>query len=148
MVNAKVTTHKEHLVGDLPLLFASVYEAEWNGATSLHPLWFQKRSNNHFYACCTKMLVDKGANINEPNAAGKTTLHKACEQYNLPMAIMLLGLGADPTLEDDEGRTPIRIIQDTHKFDHVPNERREFVELCKAHSHEFGPKKSKSINVE
>lgn len=59
---------------------------------------------------CQKMiriLVSKGACINEKNETGETALHEAVT-WELPQLVQtLIDLGADKTVTDKEGKTPL-----------------------------------------
>mmetsp|Transcript_15123 Transcript_15123/g.26960 ORF Transcript_15123/g.26960 Transcript_15123/m.26960 type:complete len:327 (+) Transcript_15123:183-1163(+) len=55
-----------------------------------------------------RTLVQHGkANINCSNAWGKTPLHIAAFRGNLPMAKLLVDLGADPSLRDQKGNLAV-----------------------------------------
>ena len=116
----------------------SDHVAEWDGATCLHRFAAESYGKGEStLASCIEKLVREGANINEPNNAGKTPLHLACEK-NLPQTVItLLGFGADPTLKDVKGRTPLSVIQIRYqglqKGGDLPDYLREDLELCEAH---------------
>ena len=62
-----------------------------------------------------KILVELGADINSICGKNKRTpLHNACahDKILLNIADYLLNLGADPTIKDKFGKTPISILQD------------------------------------
>ncbi len=52
-------------------------------------------------------LLERGGNINEQDHDGKTPLHHATEQFDVPLVTMLLERGADPNVSDRYGRTPL-----------------------------------------
>jgi hypothetical protein len=54
-----------------------------------------------------KTLVSHGADVNATNAKGATPLHYAARFGQLGSARMLLELGADRTLRDRDGKTPL-----------------------------------------
>ena len=106
--------------------------AEWDGATCLHRFVAESyRIQQHTVASCIEKLVREGANINEPNSAGMTPLHLACQRHLTQTVSTLLDFGADRTLEDDEGRTPLGIIQEALKWVFVPVRSRS-LDMCEA----------------
>ncbi len=56
-----------------------------------------------------KLLILKGANINDANAFGKTPLHYAVVNENVEMIKFLIDLGANLEARDEEEKTPIFI---------------------------------------
>ncbi len=57
------------------------------------------------------LLIDKGAKVNEPAKDGRTPLHFAVKRINgFAVARVLLEAGADPSLQDEDGRTPWDLI--------------------------------------
>lgn len=100
----------------------------WDGATCLHRFvkgsWGQEQRT---VASCIEKLVREGANINEPNSAGMTPLHLACNNnYLSQTAMTLLDFGADPTLKDGKGRTPLRMLK------YMSDEEEKSLELLEA----------------
>jgi ankyrin repeat protein len=67
--------------------------------------------------CMVEFLLTKGANIHykAPNC-GMTALHFTAYYDNLTAAQILLHHGADYTMEDDLGRTPLKLarLSDSH----------------------------------
>jgi len=55
-----------------------------------------------------KMLLKFGANVNIPNVFGSTALHEACIAQSSEAVEMLMNNGADPTLKDNDGISPIQ----------------------------------------
>ncbi|MGI9104170.1 MAG: ankyrin repeat domain-containing protein [Terriglobales bacterium] len=53
-----------------------------------------------------RLLLERGAAVNARQQMGWTALHEAANQGNREMAEALLRHGADPTLGNDEGKTP------------------------------------------
>ncbi|MBF6650425.1 ankyrin repeat domain-containing protein [Methylobacter sp. BlB1] len=53
------------------------------------------------------LLISHIADINHQGRYGKTALHYACESRELFPAQILTGNGADPTIQDKDGRTPL-----------------------------------------
>lgn len=58
-----------------------------------------------------RALVDMGADVNEiceqEGFTGLSPLAVACQTCNVPMAALLLELGADPSLKNEEGEPPV-----------------------------------------
>jgi ankyrin repeat protein len=52
-------------------------------------------------------LILAGANINQQDKIGWTTLHHAVQRYNLPATYLLLKSGVDLEMKDDYGNTPL-----------------------------------------
>jgi len=52
-------------------------------------------------------LILAGANINQQDKIGWTTLHHAVQRYNLPATHLLLKSGVDLEMKDDYGNTPL-----------------------------------------
>ena len=118
----------------------------WDGETCLHRFvlksyWRQQ----HTAVSCIEKLVHEGANINEPTNAGLTPLHIACIYSTPSIANTLLGLGADPTLENYKGRTPLDMVE-SHEVKEfwTPDERRKFSESFQAHSKQHGHKSNET----
>lgn len=60
--------------------------------------------------------MDSGSNINEKGYHGRTPLHCASRNYNVSNSIIeLLNRGADITVKDDFGDTPLDIALDINK---------------------------------
>jgi ankyrin repeat protein len=54
---------------------------------------------------CARMLVEGGADVNRRQAGGFTPLMSAARNGDDELTELLLARGANPTLEDDDGRT-------------------------------------------
>ena len=66
-----------------------------------------------------RYLVSKGADINARNKKGKTALHYACASsqiLSLHFIELLLGLGADPRIKDDNDISPIDLAASPQKL--------------------------------
>ena len=122
---------------------------EWDGATCLHRFVIRSRFiQQHTAASCIEKLVHKGANINEPTNAGLTPLHFACMESTPSIAITLLRLGADPTLEDSEGRTPLDMVKSLRfRSFQTPEEWRMFSESFQELWRQLGLETAKSITT-
>lgn len=62
-----------------------------------------------------KKLVDHGADLNAIDKEGKTALHLAIVQDKLDCMQTLLNLGADFTIQDHQGTTPLALLEDKAK---------------------------------
>lgn len=51
------------------------------------------------------LLLDRGADVDVPQAGGTTPLHSAAHRGDAAMVALLLGRGADPSTTTDDGRT-------------------------------------------
>ncbi len=60
-----------------------------------------------------RILVKHGANLNAQDHLGNTPLHVAIEHVHPDSAMTLLELGADPTICDNEGRTPVQLVRES-----------------------------------
>ena len=83
-----------------------------------------------------KVLVECfEANVNVRSANGATTLHKLATSrhwWHLNAIRYVVGKGADPNIQDDEGRTPLHIaVRDCYRFE--PYQRFETVKLLLEH---------------
>jgi ankyrin repeat protein/cell wall assembly regulator SMI1 len=56
-------------------------------------------------------LVDHGADINYEDSSGETPLHKAVDSRSLEGVRFLIERGANPTVKNDDGRTPAALAQ-------------------------------------
>ena len=128
---AKDSVHVKSTVRDR--IGRSDHLAKWDGATCMHLFVMGSYGRpRDTLASCFKKLISEGANINEPNSAGMTPLHLACREPLTETVPTLLDFGADPRLKDDEGRTPLSVIQDWQKLEDMSDERRGELELCEA----------------
>jgi ankyrin repeat protein len=62
-----------------------------------------------------RILVEHGAKLDAQDHRGFTPLHAAMERTMATAATTLLDLGADPTIRDDEGRTPVQLVTESVK---------------------------------
>ena len=60
-----------------------------------------------------RLLLDRGASVNEQDRLGATPLHVACLRGDIDMARLLLDLGADPLIQDREhgAHRPIDLVK-------------------------------------
>ncbi len=71
------------------------------------------------YLELTKLLLEKGANVNRQGSGKSTLLHYAAENRNPEMIKLLLEFGARKDLEDNYGATPHHYGQDELPWDVV-----------------------------
>ena len=55
----------------------------------------------------TKLLLDKGANVNATDREGRSPLHEAARKDRPKAAELLIDRNADPDIKDKQGRTPL-----------------------------------------
>ena len=77
-----------------------------NGNSPLHTSSYRKISI---------LLLDRGANPNQANSLGFTPLHSAAYFGRLDAARVLIENGADRSVRDGEGRTPLDIANEREK---------------------------------
>lgn len=58
-----------------------------------------------------EMLIEAGADVNNNNGFG-TPLHEAIDSGYIAMLILLLAKGANPNIEDEEGRSVLTILKE------------------------------------
>ena len=58
-----------------------------------------------------KILIDAGADINEPDTFNETPLHNAISKQELVIAAMLLKKGANKRFENDQNITPLDLAR-------------------------------------
>ncbi|KAL2058721.1 hypothetical protein ABVK25_000012 [Lepraria finkii] len=58
-----------------------------------------------------QLLIDRGAQTNVRNLQDETPLHKAAGYRRFLVAESLLQYGANPTIQDRDGRTPLDNVQ-------------------------------------
>jgi ankyrin repeat protein len=59
-----------------------------------------------------RLLLGPGADIDRQDKHGQTPLHAAIESWDTGFAAVLVGLGANPVIPDDDGRTPRNMLRD------------------------------------
>jgi len=64
-------------------------------------------------------LVYGQLDLNSPAPNGKTALHLACEQGQFRIVRLLLLLGADYSIKDIIGKTPLDLAKELKKLDVV-----------------------------
>jgi ankyrin repeat protein len=74
--------------------------------------------------------VEAGADVNKQCEHGRTALHMAAAWGHADVARLLIESGADPTITDDEGMTPVDVARDGYRSNKVTaDERRAVWEL-------------------
>ncbi len=76
----------------------------YNGYTPLHFAAYHGNTN------IGKILLDNKALINPQDHDGDTPLHFAVEEAHIPFIELLLAHGADQTIWNAEGRTPMKLL--------------------------------------
>ncbi|XP_060077666.1 uncharacterized protein LOC132557186 [Ylistrum balloti] len=61
------------------------------------------------YIRCCRMLVEKGASLDDQDKAGRTPLHWAVFSKNVSFVNELLESGADPSIRDQDGMDPFHL---------------------------------------
>jgi ankyrin repeat protein/cell wall assembly regulator SMI1 len=87
-------------------------------------LWTGKVSERAIQECLTESdgllwyatdfvaeLIEHGADINHEDSTGETPLHKAVDSRSIEGVRFLVERGADPTVKNDDGRTPAALAQ-------------------------------------
>jgi|GEM_PF-2037086 len=69
------------------------------------PLYYSVSGNKNVEL--TKLLIERGANVNEAGFDGKTALHRAAMEAHADVAEVLLDHGANANLPDYDGNTPL-----------------------------------------
>jgi ankyrin repeat protein len=82
------------------------------GSTPLH----DAAQNTDAQGRAIRILVEHGAQLDVQDDLGYTPLHVALEHTCSEAATALLDLGADPTIRDNEGRTPAQLVSDSVKL--------------------------------
>jgi ankyrin repeat protein len=99
---------------DLEKIAALIKAGVWldetdEGETALH--WAVSRQHTEIVT----MLLDAGANPNVPDNEGCTPLHDVAEMGDCPsartMLEALLAVGADPSRQEKNGRTPSELVE-------------------------------------
>ncbi|MGP1438290.1 MAG: ankyrin repeat domain-containing protein [Treponema sp.] len=75
-----------------------------DGMTALHV------ASSKGYLGFVKHLIEQGCPVNAKNAANSTALHEAVRKGNTSCVSVLLSNGADPTITDSFGNSPLHIV--------------------------------------
>jgi uncharacterized protein len=73
------------------------------GTMDVEPLHSAAAAQN---LAVSRLLVDRGAPVNDTQEGGFTPLHEAALNGDTELVSLLLGAGADPSIATDEGRRP------------------------------------------
>ena len=87
--------------------------AQYRPTGGLTPLLYAARSG---CTACVQVILDAGAEPNQPNPDGVTPLIVAIENFAFDAAILLLDRGANPNTWDWWGRTPLYAAVDINSF--------------------------------
>ena len=96
---------------------------EPNGDGGNTPLWFAAQGARPGGVPVARLLLDAGAHLNERCEYGTTALHMAASWAHLDTLQFLVARGADPSLCDDDGRTPLDVARAARS--HVPDADRQ-----------------------
>ncbi|MBP6869856.1 ankyrin repeat domain-containing protein [Candidatus Babeliales bacterium] len=77
-----------------------------DGKTALNLATYYKKD-----PAIIEFLVQHGAEVNEPDLFNVTPLHNSIRYEEIPVAKILLAVGADENHKDDDGRTPMDLAQ-------------------------------------
>ena len=98
------------------LAFIDKYSLYYHGQNCLHVVCIGGNTTNHVKIIQMILKKDLAPDINTPDDFGNTPLHmSACRGY-LTMTKVLFLNGADPTLINSQGRTPLKL---SYKFKKV-----------------------------
>lgn len=97
ILNDKITDLKDVLLSD-PKCANSV---GWHGLTPLHQAVLKNNQE------MVDLLMEYGANLNQPNSYGETPLHFACQAASLQNVNKFVEVGAELRAVDSAGRTCI-----------------------------------------
>lgn len=75
-------------------------------------------------------MIEHGANVSHANLDGFTPLHVACTYQFQELADLLVSSGADFTIEDSHGRTPIVLAQRHNLKLNLNDSRKEVLHNC------------------
>ena len=73
----------------------------WHGLTPLHKAGLRGDLQ------VTKLIIEHGGNVNEPNEYGETPLHYACKRGNPVNIHMMMQAGGDIRAADNQGRNAL-----------------------------------------
>ena len=107
---------------------ADVNFRDQNGSTPLHSAVSMPDPEGR----AIHVLVKHGARLDTQDSLGRTPLHIAMGRTNADAAMTLLDLGADPEIADNEGRTPVQLVEDSVKlYPGIPEVMRRMGRLSK-----------------
>jgi ankyrin repeat protein len=82
-----------------------------NGDGGNTALWFAAQGPDAGGLEVARLLIHAGANINRQCEHGRTALHMAAAWGHLDVVQLLLENGADASISDDKGMTPLMIAE-------------------------------------
>ncbi|KAJ6781910.1 hypothetical protein PWT90_09879 [Aphanocladium album] len=122
------------------ILYGFYNESDTCNRTPLH--WLSLENNGHYAAATVEMTVETGAGtrvpvhlavrtaqmladvakvqINQQDEYGRTALHYACKLKRVELIEALLALGADMSIKDNNGRTPLHAFAEERAGRHEP----------------------------
>lgn len=100
MLDSAIQSNNRKLVEKLLSLGADANHSDRNGITTL----MRAVNNKEFF----DLLISKGADINQGGASG-SALHMALRSGSMQTALLLLDKGANATVMDGQGNTPLHL---------------------------------------
>jgi hypothetical protein len=100
---------------DLKLLVKSGLSPNQRPYHGLHPLMYTCRADKTLDIPKVKYLIELGANVNAVGPKGRTALHYAATGGNAELCKLLINAGANETIPDEEGRTPLNVSKEFDK---------------------------------
>ena len=88
-----------------------------SGHTALHWTLARPHGNDEKIAAIVRMLLQAGAEINQPSRSGMTPLMHAAWFGHAQAAAVLLEHGADPKLGDNQGRKALELCKERGHLD-------------------------------
>ena len=96
----------------MALLLDSGADVNKIGYEECTPVMYETYMKNHDGV---KLLINRGADVNyQRKLDGLTSLHFASQKRDDEMVDILLAAGADPSIRNDDGKTPIDIARDNN----------------------------------
>ena len=112
-------------IEDLRLLVNAGLSPNQRPYHGLHPLMYACRADKTLDIPKAQYLIELGAEINAIGPDGRTALHYASRGSSAKLCELLLNAGADRTILDEEGKSPLDIAK---SFD-----KKEIVHLLRVH---------------
>ncbi len=99
-----------------------------NGDGGNTALWFTAQGPWPNGLDVARVLIEAGADVNRPCEHGRTALHMAAAWGHLDVVSFLLDHGADPTIRDVQGMTPVRVAREGYSSNPVTDDGRREVQ--------------------